>query len=160
MLLETIVDFIGKVSDMVKNSMKETKSCIGKEVVDTTAGRKGVCVDKITDFFGTKISFLGVKYDKNELMELGKFGQDVLVVQASNKKFFIPMSEISAMGDAIILLKNELKVPEMDAIATKKDNVFKRYHLTKEAIRDILPDAVPKSEEKENKKWLKKLIGE
>ena len=154
------MDFIGKVSDMVKNSMKETKSCIGKEVVDTTAGRKGVCVDRITDFFGTKISFLGVKYDKNELAELEKIDQDVLVCQTSKKKFFIPMSDISAIGDTIILLKKELKAPEMEAIAAKKDNVFKRYHLTKEAIKDVLPDAIPTSEEKENKKWLKKLIGD
>ena len=64
--METVVDFVGKMSEMVKNSMNKTSSCIGKDLVDTSAGKKGVCVDRITNFFGTKISFLGVKYNKEE----------------------------------------------------------------------------------------------
>lgn len=158
--METVVDFISKVSDMVKSSMKETKGCIGKEVVDTTAGRKGVCVDRITDFFGTKISFLGVKYNKDEIVQIEKTGEDVLVIQSSSGKFFMPLSDVSAVGNAILLLKKELKAPEMEAITAKRNDVFKRYQLTKEAIKDVLPNAIPPSDEKEDKKWLKRLIGE
>jgi len=159
-LMETIVDFIGKVSDMVRDSMNETNSCIGKEFVDTTAGKKGVCVDRITDFFGTKISFLGVRYNKEEQETISKFDADVLVCQTNSGRIFIPMSEIMALGDSIILLKNELKVPEMTSATARKSDVFKRYHLTTEAVKDILPAAIPKSNEKGDKGWLKKLVGE
>jgi len=160
--METVVDFMSKVSDMVKSSMDETKSSIGKEIVDTTAGKKGVCIDRVTDFFGTKISFLGVKYDKSDIDQLENFSQDVLVCQGSNERFFVPMSDVTAVGDTIVLLKSELRVPEVQSINIKKDDVFKRFHLTKEAIRDIMPDSIPKAKEKkeEDKKWLKKLIGE
>ncbi len=158
--METIVDFIGKFSDMTKDSINQTNSCIGKEFVDTTAGKKGVCVDRITDFFGTKISFLGVKYKKEELEQLEKINGDILVCQTSTDRLFIPMSEINAVGESIILLKNELKLPEMTAISAKKSDVFKRYHLTVEAIKDALPTAVPRENEKEGKGWLKKLVGE
>ena len=81
--METIVDFVGKVSDMVRKSMDETNSCIGKEFVDTTAGKKGICVDRVTNFFGTKISFLGVKYEKEEQEKLDRFNTDVLVCQTA-----------------------------------------------------------------------------
>ena len=158
--METIVDFIGKFSEMTKDSINETSSCIGKEFVDTTAGKKGICVDRVTDFFGTKISFLGVKYKKEELDHLEKLDGDVLVCQTASERLFIPMSEIKAVGESIILLKNELKVPELSGISARKSDVFKRYHLTVEAVRDALPTAVPKEEEKEAKSWLKKLVGE
>jgi len=158
--METIVDFVGKVSDMVKKSMNETNSCIGKEFVDTTAGKKGICVDRVTNFFGTKISFLGVKYEKEEQEKLGKFNSDVLVCQTASERLFIPLTEIGAVGETIILLKNELKTPEVVMSNIKKNDIFKRYHLTIEAVKDALPTAVPKDVEKENKGWLKKLVGE
>ncbi len=158
--METIVDFIGKFSDVAKKLMNETNSCIGKEFIDTTAGKKGVCVDRITNFMGTNISFLGVKYTKEEQEKIDKFDTDVLVCQTASNRLFIPMSEITAIGEEMILLKNELKVPELTAAAAKKGDVFKRYHLTTEAIRDILPTAVPKENGKEEKGWLKKLVGE
>lgn len=158
--METVVNFIGKVSDMVKKSLKETKSCIGKEVVDTSAGKKGICIDRITNFFGTKISFMGVKYEKSEISQIEKLEEDILVCQGKDKKFFIPMSDVSAVGSSIILLKTELKTPEIEETSQQKKNVLKRFYLTREAIKDILPDAVPPSEEKETGKWLRKLIGE
>ncbi len=158
--METIVDFVGKVSDMVRKSMDETNSCIGKEFIDTTAGKKGICIDRVTDFFGTKISFLGVKYEKEEQEELGRFNTDVLVCQTASKRLFIPLTEIGAVGETIILLKNELKTPEVIMSNIKKNDIFKRYHLTIEAVKDALPTAVPKDIEKESKGWLKKLVGE
>lgn len=158
--METIVDFIGKFSDMVKDSINHTSSCIGKEFVDTTAGKKGVCVDRVTDFFGTKISFLGVKYKKDELEEIEKLQGDVLVCQTANKRIFIPMSGIKAVGEAIILLGNELKVPEVTGLSNQKTDVFKRYHLTVEAIKDALPTAIPVGKAGEGRGWLKKLVGE
>lgn len=157
--METIVDFIGKFSDMVKDSIRETNSCIGKEFIDTTAGKKGVCVDRITDFFGTKISFLGVKYKKEELDRIDNTTGDVLVCQTDNDRLFIPMTGIKAVGESIILLKTELKVPEITGASAKKTDVFKRYHLTVEAIKDSLPTAVPMGTE-EGRGWLKKLVGE
>ena len=158
--METIVDFVGKVSDMVRKSMDETNSCIGKEFVDTTAGKKGICVDRVTNFFGTKISFLGVKYEKEEQEKLDRFNTDVLVCQTASERLFIPLTEIGAVGEAIILLKNELKTPEVVMSNIKKNDIFKRYHLTIEAVKDALPTAVPKDIEKESKGWLKKLVGE
>ncbi|MBL7170117.1 MAG: hypothetical protein ISS48_03795 [Candidatus Aenigmarchaeota archaeon] len=164
--METIVDFVGKVSDMVKNSMNETSSCIGKEFIDPSAGKKGVCIDRITDFFGNKISFLGVKYSNDEKEKLEKINTDILVCQTALGRRFIPMNEVNAVGDSIILLKNELKVPEMEKIKIKKSDVFKRYHLTAEAIKDALPTAVTKEAtaktgaSKEGRGWLQKLVGE
>ena len=158
--METIVDFVGKVSEMVRSSMDKTNSCIGKEFIDTTAGKKGICVDRITDFFGTKISFLGVKYNKEEQERIDRFNVDVLVCQTASGRFFIPMSGVNAVGGSIILLNNELKVPEITAATARKTDVFKRYHLTTEAIKDILPAAIPKNNDKEGKGWLKKLVGE
>lgn len=158
--METVVDFIGKMSDLVKNSMDETKNCIGKEVVDTSAGKKGICVDRITDFYGTKISFLGVKYAEDELSSLDRFDQDVLVCQGKDGKFFIRMSEVSAIGPKMILLKSELKMPESEVTASNRENVFKRFYLMREAIKDVLPNSVSESEERESRKWLKKLVGE
>jgi len=158
--METVVDFVGKMSEMVKNSMNKTSSCIGKDLVDTSAGKKGVCVDRITNFFGTKISFLGVKYNKEEQEKIAGFNTDILVCQTASDRMFIPLDNVSAVGESIILLKNELKVPELTTSAIKKSDVFKRYHLTIEAIKDALPTAIPKDIEKENKGWLKKLVGE
>ena len=57
-------------------------------------------------------------------------------------------------------MKNELKVPEMTATIAKRSDVFKRYHLTTEAIKDVLPVAVPVEADKDNKGWLKKIVGE
>lgn len=160
--METIVDFVGKVSDMVKNSMSETNSCIGKDLIDTTAGKKGVCIDRITNFFGNKISFLGVKYSKEEIEKIEKFNTDVLVCQTATGKQFIPMDDVLAIGEQLILLKNELKVPEMGKIEAKKTDVFKRYQLTLDVIKDVMPSAIPRGPEtdKENKGWLQKLVGE
>jgi len=157
--METLVDFISRVSETIKNSMGETNSCIGKELVDTTAGKKGICIDRITNFFGTRISFLGVKYTKEDEEKIEKFNTDVLVCQTASGRMFIPITEVSAIGESIILLKNELKVPEINPNLIKKSDVFKRYQLTTEAIKDILPTAIPKETEKD-KGWLKKLVGE
>jgi sporulation protein YlmC with PRC-barrel domain len=159
-IMETIVDFVSKVSEMVKNSMDQTQSCIGKEFIDSTAGKKGICVDRITDFFGTKISFLGVKYGKDEQETIDKIKSDILVCQTEKGRVFVPMDGINAVGESLILLKTELKVPEINATIAKKSDVFKRYHLTTEAIKDALPTAVPKEREKDNKGWLKKIVGE
>jgi len=158
--METIVDFIGKMSEMIKKSMDETSKCIGKDIVDISAGKKGICIDRITNFLDAKISFLGVKYSKEEQEKIKSFSTDVLVCQAATDRVFIPMNEINAVGESIILLKSELKVPEITVESTKKNDVFKRYHLTNEAIKDVLPSVVPKDTEKENKGWLKKLVGE
>ncbi len=158
--METVVDFVGKVSDMIRDLMNETNSCIGKEVVDTTAGKKGVCVDRIRDFFGTKISFLGVKYSKEEQEKINKFNTDVLVFQTGPGKAFIPLDDVNAVGESIILLKNELNVPELTVPSVKKSDIFKRYHLTIEAIKDVLPASIPKNADKDSGGWLKKLVGE
>ena len=142
--------------------MEQTKSAIGKQVVDSTAGRKGVCVDRITDFSGKKISFLGVKYDKKELDTINAINKDILVVKGEKEKFFVSMEDISAVGDSIILLKTELKTPEISPEAVRASDVFKRYNLTVDAINDIMPSAVSRTEQakENNKKWINKLIGE
>ena len=48
--METIVDYVGKLSGMIKQSLDDTRKFIGKEVIDATAGRKGLCVDRVSDF--------------------------------------------------------------------------------------------------------------
>ncbi|MEM5793033.1 MAG: hypothetical protein QXY45_01570 [Candidatus Aenigmatarchaeota archaeon] len=155
--METVVDFIGRISEAIKNSMSETNTCIGKEVVDTTAGKKGICIDRITNFYGTKVSFLGVKYTKEEEEKINKFDTDVLVCQTAAGKMFIPITDVNAIGESIILLKNELKVPEINPNAIRKTDVFKRYQLTIDAIKDVFPSGIPQEKEKG---WLKKLVGE
>lgn len=161
--METIVNFISQFSDTVKRSMEETKGCIGKQVIDSTAGMKGICIDRITDFSGKKISFLGVKYDKKELEGLEMIDEDVLVVKGQKEKFFIPMKDVSAVGGTVILLKSTLEVPEISPESVKTSDVFKRFNLTIDAIKDILPSvAMTRTEENKelNKKWISKLIGE
>lgn len=158
--MESIIDFVGRLSDVVKEQFQETKGCIGKDIIDTTAGRKGVCVDRITNFYGTRISFLGLKYEKDELKEIEETDEDMLVCQGKDSKFMIPMSQVSAIGKDIILLKSELRHPELDIDSVKKDTLFKRFFLTKEAVKDILPNSVSATGEAEGKKWLKKIIGD
>jgi len=157
--METVIDFIEKISEAIKSSMSETNTCIGKEVVDTTAGKKGICIDRVTNFFGTKVSFLGVKYTKEEEEKINRFDTDVLVCQTASGKMFIPLTDVSAIGESIILLKNELKVPEINPNAIRKTDVFKRYQMTLDAIKDAFPVGLSKDSEKE-KGWLKKLVGE
>lgn len=160
--METIVNFVGEFSDMVKNSMEETKKSIGKQVIDSTAGIKGVCVDRITDFSGKKISFLGVKYDKKETDKLEALEKDVFVIKGEKDKFFVSRDDVSAVGDSVILLSKELDTPEITLEKLKTTDVFKRYNLTLETVSDILPSAVPKGEKNKesDKKWINKLIGE
>jgi sporulation protein YlmC with PRC-barrel domain len=160
--METIVNFVGEFSDMIKKSMNETRKAIGKQVVDSTAGRKGVCIDRITDFSGQKISFLGVKYDKRELDKIDALDKDVLVIKGEKSKFFVSMDDVSAVGDSIILLKSKLGTPEILPEKVKTSDIYKRYNLALETISTILPSAVGKPVEiKENdKKWISKLIGE
>jgi len=157
--METIVDFVGKISDRVRSSFEETARCIGKEVVDSTAGKKGICIDRITDLFGTKTSFLGIRYTENELDMIRKMGEDVLVCHGAQGKFFVDMDDVSAVGKALILLKPQLKLPEIEGMTRNREDVFKRLYLVREALKDVLPNSIPPSKE-EGKKWLKKLMGE
>jgi sporulation protein YlmC with PRC-barrel domain len=157
--METVVDFVGKLSNIVRDSFEETKGCIGKEVIDSTAGKKGLCTDRVTNFFGTSISFLGIKYSDEELKKADK-SEDVLVCQGKKGKFFVPMDDVSAVGKNLILLKSDLSLPDVEDISKKREDIFKRFYLIREALKDVLPNSIPASEDKESKKWLKKFMGE
>lgn len=158
--METIVDYVGKLSGMVKQSLDDTRKFIGKEIIDATAGRKGLCIDRVSDFLGTRISFMGVKYEDEDLKQLEEIDGDVIACQGRKGYFFVPMKDITAVGEQVILLKTEVGHADVGEISGKRENIFKRFYLTKEAIKDVLPGSVPLSDEKEDKRWLKKLIGE
>lgn len=133
-------DFVSKFSDVVKRHLEETRECIGKEIVDSNASKNGVCVDRIKYAFGAKFSLLGQKYTSEDLRQLEVVNEDVLVCQGGNgMKFFIPVSDIVAIGESVVLVKSVVNQPEIGDMARRKEEVFKKYFSTKEAIKDILP---------------------
>lgn len=137
--METMLSFITKFTDVVKKHIEETNECIGKDVVDSNASKTGICVDKIKMAYGAKFSLLGHKYSENELKQIESFNEDVIVCQGSNGSFFVPASEVLAMGGSVILTRTNLGQPEIGEMNRRKEDVFRRFFSTKESIKKILP---------------------
>jgi sporulation protein YlmC with PRC-barrel domain len=138
--MEPMLNFISKFTNVVKSHIEETKEIIGKEVVDSSARKTGICVDKIKVAFGAKFSMLGHQYSAEEMKQIETINEDVLVCQGSRNRFFVPVSEVLAIGETVLLVKPDLGLPEVDgSLNRRKDEVYRRFFNTKESIKEFLP---------------------
>jgi len=138
--MEAMLDFVSKFSDVVKRHLNETRECIGKDVIDSNASKNGICVDRIKYAFGAKFSMLGHTYTQTDIKQLEVFNEDVIVCQGSNgTRFFIPTSDIVAIGKSVVLVRTTVNQPEVGDMVRRKEEVYKKYFSTKELIKDILP---------------------
>ncbi|HKZ45548.1 MAG TPA: hypothetical protein VJ343_02475 [archaeon] len=137
--METVLSFVTKFSDVVKKHIEETKECVGKSIVDSNATKTGICVDRIKLAYGARFSLLGQKYSDVEAKQLEAFSEDVLVCQGNDGNFFIPMSDILAMGGSLILVRTALDRPETGEMGRKKDEAYRKFFTAKESIKKILP---------------------
>jgi hypothetical protein len=137
--METVLSFVTKFSDVVKKHIEETKECVGKGIVDSNATKSGICVDKIKLAYGARFSLLGQKYTDAEQKIIDSFGEDVLVFQGATGNFFVPVSDVLAMGGSLILARTSLDKPEIGEMARKKEETFKRFYTAKQSIKRILP---------------------
>lgn len=136
--METMLNFMTKLTNVVKSHLEETKQCIGKDVIDASAARVGICVDKVKVAFGAKFSLLQ-NYTSEQIKEIEASNEDVLVCQGNDGIFFIPFSEVVAIGGSVILIKSSLNKTEIGSLGKRREEVFKKFYSTKEAIKEILP---------------------
>jgi len=137
--MESTLNFVTKFTEVVKEHMQETTEHLGKEVIDSTAKRTGICVDKIKVAYGAKFSMLGHNYKDSEMKQLEEFDEDILVCQGGNGFFFVPVSNVKALGQSLILVESDLNQPEMKSMGRRKQEVYKRFFDTKRAIKEVLP---------------------
>jgi hypothetical protein len=137
--MESMLSFATKFTNIVKKHIEETNECIGKDIVDSNAVKTGICVDKIKHAYGAKFSLLGQKYSENESKQIEAFNEDLLVCQGIGGHFFVPASDVLAMGKSVLLIRSILGQPEIGETNGKRDETFKRFYVTKEAIKKILP---------------------
>jgi len=138
--MESMLNFMSKLSNAVKGHVEETRDCIGKEVVDSTATKNGICVDKIKTYFGVKFSLLGHNYSQSEKTITDRLNEDLLVCQEGNgNRVFIPESDVVAIGNSVILVSKNLGQKEMSDSPARKDQVYKKYFKVKESLKKMLP---------------------
>jgi hypothetical protein len=137
--MESILNFVTKFTDVVRNHIKETNDCIGKEVVDSTATKAGICVDKIKVAYGAKFSMLGHIYKPEDVKNLENFGEDVLVCQGTNGFFFVPVSDVEAFGKLVVLVRSKLGQMESTNMNHRKEEVFNKFVRTRDEIKKVLP---------------------
>jgi sporulation protein YlmC with PRC-barrel domain len=138
--MEPMLSFIAKFTNVVKSHIEETKEIIGKEVVDSSARKTGVCIDKIKVAFGAKFSLLGHQYSQEETKQIDGINEDVLVCQGTKNRFFVPVSEVLAVGESVLLVRPDLGLQEVDgSLNRRKDEIFRKFFNTKESIKEFLP---------------------
>jgi hypothetical protein len=137
--MESTLNFVTKFTDVVRQHLRETMDCLGKDVVDSTASKSGICVDKIKVAYGAKFSMLGHNYNSQEMRQLDGFNEDVLVAEGKNGYFFIPVSEVEASGNSVILVKSKLGQPENGSMGHRREEVFRRFSSTKSSLKEVLP---------------------
>ncbi|HDJ96697.1 MAG TPA: hypothetical protein ENG45_01345 [Candidatus Aenigmarchaeota archaeon] len=153
--MKSIVEFIRDLTKEIKSHIVQTGECIGKEVIDSVAMRKGIVIDRVKSYFDERVSFIGHDYTPNEINEIKKAGSDVLVCLGENKKFFVSMEDVEAIG-SLILLKRRVDVPEMTSSTVKQAEPFiKKYREVRDELRKLLP-----AEMSEKKGWIEKIMGE
>lgn len=157
--MESILSFITKFTDVAKAHLEETKACIGKEVVDTTAKKTGICIDRIKRSFGASFSLLGHNYTQEDVKQMESFNEDILVCQGSNgNKFFVPVSNLLAVGESVILTNQNLDYPEIGNMRKKEEEVFRKYFSMKESIKEILPKVESPKPRKKKKTLITKIF--
>lgn len=137
--MESTLNFITKFTNIVKDHIKETNDCVGKEVVDSTATKAGICVDKVKVAFGARFSMLGHVYKPEDIKSLESFGEDVLVCQGTNGFFFVPLSDVEAFGKAVVLVRSNLGQTDNGNMNRRKEEVFNRFLRIKDEIKEVLP---------------------
>ncbi len=154
--MEPMLNFINKFTTVVKSHISETKDIVGKEVVDSNASKTGLVIDKIKAAFGAKFSLLGYNYTKDEIQQIDAINDDVIVCQgASGNRFFLPASEVNAVGESVVLVKRSLNLPDANgSLGKRRDEVFRKFFSMKEAIKEVLP----KVEESKTKRKVKRTI--
>lgn len=159
--MEPMLNFINKFTTVVKSHIAEAREIVGKEVVDSTASKSGIVIDKVKVAFGAKFSLLGYNYSREEQSQIDSMSEDVIVCQAADgKRFFLPASEIIAVGESVILIRPTLNLPDANGSLThRKDEVFRKFFSTKEAIKVFLPKVEePKISRKKAKRTITHLF--
>ena len=135
------MNFINKFTTVVKSHINEAKEIVGKEVVDSNASKTGLVIDKVKVAFGAKFSLMGYNYTKDEIAQIEAINDDVVVCQgASGDRFFLPASEVHAVGESVVLVNKTMNLPEINgALGRRREEVFRKFFTTKEAIKQILP---------------------
>ena len=154
--MEPMLNFINKFSTVVKSHITEAREIVGKEVVDSSASKTGLVIDKVKVAFGAKFSLMGYNYTKDEINQIEAINDDVVVCQgATGDRFFLPASEVHAVGESVVLVKRSLNMPDLNgSLGRRRDEVFRKFFSTKEAIKEILP----KVEESRAKRKVKRTI--
>lgn len=150
--MEATLNFVTKLTNDIRQHMEETRECIGKEIVDSTATRNGIIVDRIKTIYGVKFSLLGLNYGANDMKQIESLGNDVLVCQGNNGKFFVSAEDIVSIGETITLVRSELAQPEIGDMSKKREETFKRYFRTKERLKELLPGVEEKVTKNRKKK--------
>jgi sporulation protein YlmC with PRC-barrel domain len=157
--METVLSFISKFTDVARNHIEEAKEIIGKEVVDSTASKVGICIDKVKIAFGAKFSLLAHNYSQEELKGLENVNEDVIVCEGAKGKFFVPISEIVAVGGSILLVRSSLGLPELDGnFERRKEEIFRKFFNMKESIKKLLPKVETPKPVKKRKNIITKLF--
>jgi hypothetical protein len=151
--MESILNFIQKLSEVVRTHLDEAENFLGKEIVDMSARRCGVVVDRIKRSFGARFSLLNNKYSPEELRQIESFDDNVIVCQnKEGKRFFLPESELAVIGESLILVNKDLSMPEFDGNGKVRNEIFRRYFTTQAKIKMILPKVEKKTAAKTKKK--------
>ena len=157
--MEALLSFVNKFGNVIKDHLEETKEYLGKDIVDSKAVKTGICVDKIKQTFGAKFSLLGHNYKESELKQIEGFNEDVLVCQGNNGRFFIPTSEVTAVGESVLLVNSNLNYPEATTTRRTREEVFRKYYKVREALKTVFPQLKePVKKRKAKKKFAIKLF--
>lgn len=150
--MESTLNFINKFTDVVRNHIEETSDCLGKEVVDNNAVKAGICIDKVKIAYGAKFSMLEHNYSPEIMKQLEAFDEDVLICQGKKGVFFVPMSEVEALGSSLILVNSTVNQPENGTMGRKREEVFRKFYKTKNSIKSSLPQVESKKSRSRNKR--------
>ncbi|MCD6482995.1 MAG: hypothetical protein J7K83_01860 [Candidatus Aenigmarchaeota archaeon] len=134
--MESLVDVIKEFFRDLKKALSESENYIGKEVIDADATRKGVVVDLIKHMLNTKVSLLGVRYKPEEEEIISTFDEDVIVIQSGGERYFVSMSDISAVG-SVILLKKAIDAPEVTESKKLVQKVLDRYDKIRKTLESF-----------------------
>jgi len=157
--METILNFITKFTDVARNHVDETKEIIGKEIIDSSASKVGICIDKIKIAFGAKFSLLGYDYSQEELKQIEAATEEIIVCQGAKGRFFIPVSEIVAVGESTMLVRPRLGLTEVNGeLARRKEQVFRKFFNTKELLKRYLPKVETLKPRERKKKSIMRLF--
>ncbi|MCD6403140.1 MAG: hypothetical protein J7K98_02305 [Candidatus Aenigmarchaeota archaeon] len=154
----SLVDFLKTISKKVREDLLELGRVIGKEVVDSTAVRKGIVIDMIKYYEGIQASIMGFKYKPEELKKIKRLKGEVLVCLGSEGRFFVPKNKVKAIGN-FVLLDMKINLPELRLVERKREEVYRTYNQVRQKLKKFLPEFLSLQTE-EQKGWLDRIMGE